>query len=341
MKKNKKATIMLIIFMIITNLLCSCGHSADLEMLYEENTENMEGYEAYSDEYWSSKSLPIAFTLSPNEEMPTISEDSLETPKVMMGTAPDEIFEMYKGCKKVIRKYFSEKYNLDVSKRLNFIYNIELFIEENCIGNTSTSGYVVDDDNTIYINAVIINDVDTLKSTMIHETLHAIGFKQFDHELQFMTEGLTDATTEQICEYAGEFFAGSDEYSYTRALSKQMIAVDDQLIINLLTKKDFNLHDYINQKLEGFEIKPAENVELDVDSVDLAQYLDIISTEICMGGIYGSIAPEWDYSLKFQGQEIIGAFCKSFKPTEDKIEQIREFYVFYNFEVNSSAIHTC
>ena len=75
----------------------------------------------------------------------------------------------------------------------------------------------------IYLNECLLDDLDLLKFTYVHEIMHLLGF--VDNETVMLMEGLSDCLAENILGYC---YTGS--YDVPRELSHQLLIADPDLI---------------------------------------------------------------------------------------------------------------
>ena len=192
----------------------------------------------------------------------------------------------------MIYTYFLERYEIDISYELSTINNVCFFSQVRVEDGTQLLGIydpTVAFQPNIYLNECLLDDLDLLKFTYVHEIMHLLGF--VDNETVMLMEGLSDCLAENILGYC---YTGS--YDVPRELSHQLLIADPDLISYIINGGDVD--DRIDRFAELSYEEPVSSLALeyllyeieynDLDDNTYSEYLD-------------------------DCQEIISSYCNSFK----------------------------
>ena len=231
----------------------------------------------------------------------TVDIDSLCNNTKVIGKIDDTTEEIIIDCNNAIYNYF-DSINIDVSYDLNNLNNhVFLYRENDVDGDVMLLGYY-DSACNIYINECLLDDIDCLKFTYIHEVMHYLGFT--DSETTMIMEGMADAITEDILGYYYE-----DSYDVPRGLCHQIIISNPDVITFILNGGD--LDDSIDSRLDNLYSVPSYTLDYELDKIEYEELDDYT----------------YDEYVK-NCQEIISSYCETFDLTDDQYEEIEEYKFF-------------
>lgn len=244
----------------------------------------------------NSASISISRTYGSTEN----TVDYLSNDTKIIGKIDDTTEQIITDCNNAIYNYFSV-INIDVSYDLYKIDHKVFLFEESESSDFSLLGYY---DSLhpchIYLNNSLLEDIDKLKFTYIHEVMHYLGV--IDDDTTMLMEGMADAITEDILGYYYK-----DSYDVPRALCNQLLIADPNVIQFIINGGD--LDDKIDNRLK---------------CGNPSYILDYNLTEIEYGGLDTTTYDNYVDSC----QEIISSYCDTFYLTDEQYEEIKEYILF-------------
>lgn len=280
----KKMYKILFAFVLMAALLCGCSQSVNSVYDKEVNEINMPEIFFYYDE----EATETAEKLSD-----VVQYVSLEEPKEIQ------------RLKDRLGDFIFEVYEVDLYEKIN---NIETKFY---VGDYSLQGFHEAGTNEVNINYDVIKDYPcSLASIWIHEVFHLLGFvhEESDPNIAGLDESLAEAVTAQAITWLGEVYFNCS-YTYAARATAQMISVDPDLVVNVLTRDEYNVFNRINNVLKDVEYPMYEIPEDTSIGEQLGGYLD------CAIGCNENYNILIDYTI----QEITTAYCREFELT-DKIK---------------------
>lgn len=281
---------------------------------------NTDTYEDFS--YWQMDNLDLVTNLS----IEYIEDNSyFNDTKILDLSLSNSQRKKIASLKKAICNYFSEKYNIDFSQKINQqkIY----FFKDLVVENDILPSYIDSkDSNILYLNVMLNTQKYThlFEYAYVQETLHQLGFYDTSGKLHFLVEGIVDAYIDLILTSNGFVFEtdSMDIYFEARQLGYQMIAADKDLP-NVFVN-NLSLQEHINNALVGY----TQNF---LKKNNLAQYLEqLIDLFIIKNLEIAYIEDAFCY--EFDAQMIVQRFCQSQNCDESQISYIRKHYIVEDFE---------
>ena len=229
--------------------------------------------------------------------------DYLSDETKIIGKIDDTTEQVITDCNNAIYNYFSG-IDIDVSYDLYKLdHHVFLFEENSESSDFSLLGYYSSlHPCHIYLNNSLLEDMDQLKYTYIHEVMHYLGFT--DSETTMIMEGMADAITEDILGYYYE-----DSYDVPRGLCHQIIISNPDVITFILNGGD--LDDSIDSRLDNLYSVPSYTLDYELDKIEYEELDDYT----------------YDEYVK-NCQEIISSYCETFDLTDDQYEEIEEYKFF-------------
>ncbi len=224
----------------------------------------------------------------------------------------DADVEHFNSLNEKITQFFMDLYNIDVSEK---IQNMEVNFFLTPIADEFTAGYTPRGSKGINLNVVLLEDANYsifLTSTYIHEMMHYLGVTSKTSSA--IDEGMADFLASKFTTYAGITYLPTDSYEYYRMVANQMCAVNENEIVSgYIGNSNFDITAHITEIL-----KDVPQVFYHVDNI---------------GGVFsdlvGNIGKSFDdngYYLAIISQDILSAYCRTFNPTKEQIEIIRQNY---------------
>lgn len=248
------------------------------------------------------------------------AETVLDQEHKELGEAPEQIYVILKEEKNIITKYFSEKYEVDVSTKINSLQKVYLYSQDEYNGET-LQGYVSGEDNTVHLNESTLDNLVLVRSVIRHELMHYLGVKPIeDDSCHLLVEGFADAIAQDIAEYEGVVHLRSLAYQMQYMLARQILVVDKDIVKKFLTEDNFDVKEYINGIL-------ADVPQTDDFVSDVAEHL-----ETCISSYSYGLEGDEKVLVEVQAEYIVIAYCKTFVPSQEQIEEIRDYYLVDNIE---------
>lgn len=220
----------------------------------------------------------------------------------IIGKIDDNTEEIISDCNNEIYNYF-DNINIDVSKDLcKLNNNIFLFEENSDLGFSLTGFYNSLHTNNIYLNKCLLDDINYLKFTYVHEVMHYLGFA--DGENTMLMEGMADAITEDILGY---YYEGA--YDVPRDLCHQILISDLNVIRYLLNGG--NLGKEIDFRLKDIYVDPSYVLNYNLTQIE-----------------YGELDAYTFDNYVNSCQEIISTYCDTFYLTDEQYEEIEVYKIF-------------
>lgn len=303
-----KKLILSLITIFISLFLSSCS----------SNDSNIK---MYDDKFWTNES-EIRIGLN---TINSTTNDGNNTTYIEVSDQMDD--RQKKTISKIqdqLKSYFSKVYGIDISGKIKN-QKIKFFKDKYTIDNSWTSGYVLSKEpNVIYLNVLLLSSKSSkFESSYIHETMHTLGIYSSDG-ITFIDEGFAESESEDFAKYYNINYTSTKSFYNCKALAKQMKIANSDLIKNYISNNEFSIIEDINERLTNIKMsfikikKPGESLET---------YLKAFASPESYSTNNYSI---W---LSFQSQEIVANYCKQFKLNKTQIQEIRNNYVFENYEV--------
>jgi len=252
-------------------------------------------------------------------------------PKISVGSIHDgkegislteklELSEQYQEraayLRGVMEAYFKETYQIDISKKLEKQTLRRFRTKEQ---SETVMGFVdIQNPNCLNLNEVLFTTYSNLfDNTYVHETLHQIGFKSETPGM--IDEGITDALADNILKNASIRSIPTPTYGFSREIGYQILRADTK-IVSLYYNSDFQVENRITERLSNVkrtllpDDNPGETLEFTLEGLTY--------------GMQGM--DEW--YIAFQAQEITRAYCQTFEPTYETIDDIRTHYIVAGYE---------
>lgn len=305
---NNKIRILAIIMML--TLLTACGKTnAVKESVVEENAVT------YNDEYWKQENqmrLPLKVNTGKAKDETVYTESTYEI--------PDEQIASFKELNICISNFFQEKYGIDVSERLD---KEEVKVFNTPIKNSFIGGYTKKGESCINLNELLFTDENfkvLLNSSYLHETMHYLGIISSLYQ-GGIDEGIAEHLAIQVAKYAGITYVPTESYFWYKMVADQLCVVNEKEIVQgYLTNEKFDIYTHIS--------KAVRNVKQQYRKVKDPGKLLYNLLPALGNDTYGAKG----YWMAFMAQDIINAYCKTFKPNEEEIEQMRKFYIVSDIE---------
>lgn len=223
-----------------------------------------------------------------------ISEDQDHTEKAASSKTavpvPAECFSFFDECNELMRVFFQEEYEIDITEQLSQLRVMKAVYPEE-ISETVGGSY---DSGTLYINSVLLdsfmNDIAAgqespaskseplsfkmLRNVYIHETIHYLGFSnkpQFDRFI----EAITEALTEMVMDHSGIQYENMTGYTVIKDLAYQIAAADSTLIRNVLCDPSYELGAHFNTVLGADYAETFNKLLLILQSGGARQYREV------------------------------------------------------------------
>jgi len=313
--KNKTIKNLSIVAVVLLILIIGL----DLFMKKPVNPSRETNDTVYSDYVFWEKENEVRMVLPIDVEVATDDNEFLDTGDLEL---PRWYSSRAEILKKIMIIYFDEVYDIDISAKLENQV-LKGFEFSGGDGLNETMGYVSEDNpNCLNLNNKLFGEYDMyFDNTYIHESLHQIGFRSEDSII--ITEGIVDALTDLILCDANVVSYPTESYNDIRTLGYQILIADKDIVKFYLENENPSMIGRIDERLED-----VKKTFLDVDPG--------IRLE-CLGrGLTHGHSPNFDsYYLAFEAQEIVRAYCQSFNPDKETIDQIRAFYLVTDYETVS------
>lgn len=221
------------------------------------------------------------------------------------GPIDAETEEIVSECNELIYAYFLEREEIDISYELSTLTGVYFFSQENTEDGEGFIGLydpTVASQKYIYLNECLVDDVDLLKFTYVHEIMHLIGFE--DNETIMVMDGLSDCLAEDILGYC---YTGS--YDLPRELGHQMLIADPDLISYIINRGD------VDDRIDRF-------AESSYEGCVPSQVLDYLLYEIEYYNLDDCTYSEYIDEC----QEIISSYCNSFDLSDEQLEEIESYW---------------
>ena len=208
-------------------------------------------------------------------------------------------------CNALIYAYFLERKEIDVSYELSTLAGVYFFSQKSTEDDGQLLGLydpTVAYQPNIYLNEFLVDDVDLLKFTYVHEIMHLLGF--VDNETIMVMEGLSDCMAEEILGYCY-----TDSYDVPRELSHQLLIADPDLISYIINRGD------VDDRIDRF-------AESSYEGCVPSQVLDYLLYEIEYYNLDDCTYSEYIDEC----QEIISSYCNSFELSDEQLEEIESYW---------------
>lgn len=303
MNITRKTTSIILSLVLVLLLITGCNSNTS-----NNNVQNLD-YSFWKKDNSVRMTLPISMETG-NDETQFTGIGKLELSK--------KYLKRVEKLKTAMVSYFSETYNMDISKKIE---NQQLrAFSSNDVNGSMTMGYVdYNEPEYLNLNNVLFSEYkDYFDNTYIHETLHQIGFRSKDSTM--ITEGIVDALTDLILSKAEFKSFPTENYADVRTLGYQILAADKDIAQFYLENDNPSMISRISEKLQ-YAIKPYENIEP-------GERLECLAIGLTQG-----FSATFDaYYIAFEAQEIVRAYCQSFNPSNETIDYIRSCYLVENYE---------
>lgn len=270
--------------------------------------------------FWDVNELRITqdFDVIEDDEkaQTVLDQEKMEKGEIASKDLVQEINKIKKG----MRKFFFKKYKIDVKDKLNKLEKVYVFSSNEYKGQ-SLGGYVDEEKNTVNLNEEFVKDENKWKTVFIHETIHYLGVREKgSNHTEYLIEGITDALAEDCCNYLKITFYATNFYQLQRMLAHQILIVDPQLVNETIKNGKCDMENRINDRLKDIDFSIIE-----VDNI-------AVNLESCISSLFQGTSQGSEEIIILQAQDIVSSYCKTFSPSKEKIEKIREYYVMNDYE---------
>lgn len=222
--------------------------------------------------------------------------------------------------KKKLNDFLHETYGIDISEKINQI-ETQFFISDSAV-----LGYQDVESNVVCINQNVFED-DRFKSVWIHEALHMLGFK--DDCSNMSTRALYDVLDESVTIQAMLWMnekVQTTSYTYTAKAGTQIILVDPELVVNILTQKDYDILAHINNVLKDVEYPVTAIPE---ETTIAEQYGAYLMNIIDGTDVYIN---EYGLLIDYVAQEITTAYCREFELSDQMKVELERYWLFEEYD---------
>lgn len=253
-----------------------------------------------------------------------VMEEQIKTPEIdfqkVLGDCEEienKSIEKLDELKAELVEFFKENYELDISKKIESIKTLQFRNEDLSISVC----HIPEEKNTIYIHKTYLEQYSKYtRATWVHELMLVLGVEREETKYKPLYDAMAEALTYLFYKQEKRSEPPVSMYTVPAKLCLQMIIVNPQIVNNLLTNEEYKLEDEINIMLENSEYPNFEPNESIVGVYNL-----VFST---LFATYESP----DKEIAFLGQEICTAYCRRFKLSKKKIEELKKYWILPEYD---------